>query len=291
MKKRISLIVMFWVLVFKRVLAQGNGVVSDESNYLIWIIYIVIGLLLLITYILYLVSRELKRYVLGEEIDPNQSSIQKLFQINPVSTDDDVIIDESHDGIYELDNPPPPWFMFLFYGCILFALVYFVRFSLTDYGYSQEDEYALELKEAETRSLIKPEMKGAIANIDENNVVELMDKASLDLGKSIYIQNCKICHGQGGKGLQGSGPNLTDEYWKHGGGVLNIFKTVKYGVIEKGMVPWKDNLSPIKIQQVVSYILSIQGTNPEGAKAPEGDLWVPVNDNQTADSTSVVVNP
>mgnify|MGYP003770994247 CR=1 FL=1 len=291
MKKRISLIVMFWVLVFKRVLAQGNGVVSDESNYLIWIIYIVIGLLLLITYILYLVSRELKRYVLGEEIDPNQSSIQKLFQINPVSTDDDVIIDESHDGIYELDNPPPPWFMFLFYGCILFALVYFVRFSLTDYGYSQEDEYALELKAAETRSLIKPEMKGAIANIDENNVVELMDKASLDLGKSIYIQNCKICHGQGGKGLQGSGPNLTDEYWKHGGGVLNIFKTVKYGVIEKGMVPWKDNLSPIKIQQVVSYILSIQGTNPEGAKAPEGDLWVPVNDNQTADSTSVVVNP
>lgn len=282
---------MFWVLVFKRVLAQGNGVVSDESNYLIWIIYIVIGLLLLITYILYLVSRELKRYVLGEEIDPNQSSIQKLFQINPVSTDDDVIIDESHDGIYELDNPPPPWFMFLFYGCILFALVYFVRFSLTDYGYSQEDEYALELKAAETRSLIKPEMKGAIANIDENNVVELMDKASLDLGKSIYIQNCKICHGQGGKGLQGSGPNLTDEYWKHGGGVLNIFKTVKYGVIEKGMVPWKDNLSPIKIQQVVSYILSIQGTNPEGAKAPEGDLWVPVNDNQTADSTSVVVNP
>ncbi len=291
MKKRISLIVMFWVLVFKRVLAQGNGVVSDESNYLIWIIYIVIGLLLLITYILYLVSRELKRYVLGEEIDPNQSSIQKLFQINPVSTDDDVIIDESHDGIYELDNPPPPWFMFLFYGCILFALVYFVRFSLTDYGYSQEDEYALELKAAETKSLIKPEMKGAIANIDENNVVELMDKASLDLGKSIYIQNCKICHGQGGKGLQGSGPNLTDEYWKHGGGVLNIFKTVKYGVIEKGMVPWKDNLSPIKIQQVVSYILSIQGTNPEGAKAPEGDLWVPVNDNQTADSTSVVVNP
>lgn len=282
---------MFWVLVFKRVLAQGNGVVSDESNYLIWIIYIVIGLLLLITYILYLVSRELKRYVLGEEIDPNQSSIQKLFQINPVSTDDDVIIDESHDGIYELDNPPPPWFMFLFYGCILFALVYFVRFSLTDYGYSQEDEYALELKAAETKSLIKPEMKGAIANIDENNVVELMDKASLDLGKSIYIQNCKICHGQGGKGLQGSGPNLTDEYWKHGGGVLNIFKTVKYGVIEKGMVPWKDNLSPIKIQQVVSYILSIQGTNPEGAKAPEGDLWVPVNDNQTADSTSVVVNP
>ena len=282
---------MFWVLVFKRVLAQGNGVVSDESNYLIWIIYIVIGLLLLITYILYLVSRELKRYVLGEEIDPNQSSIQKLFQINPVSTDDDVIIDESHDGIYELDNPPPPWFMFLFYGCILFALVYFVRFSLTDYGYSQEDEYALELKAAETRSLIKPEMKGAIANIDENNVVELMDKASLDLGKSIYIQNCKICHGQGGMGLQGSGPNLTDEYWKHGGGVLNIFKTVKYGVIEKGMVPWKDNLSPIKIQQVVSYILSIQGTNPEGAKAPEGDLWVPVNDNQTADSTSVVVNP
>lgn len=281
---------MFGALAFKSVFAQGNEVVNDGSKYLIWIIYLVIGLLLLITYILYLVSRELKRYVRGESVDSEQSSIQKLFQIRPTSTDGNVIIDEPHDGIYELDNPPPPWFMFLFYGCILFAVVYFIRFSLTDYGYTQEDEYALELKAAEISSLPESKTIEAIVNIDESNVVELTDAASIDLGKSIYTQNCKICHGKGGKGMQGSGPNLTDKYWKHGGGVKNVFKTVKYGVIEKGMVPWKDNLSPIKIQQVASYILSLQGTNPEGAKAPEGDLWVP-NDNSTDDSTIVVVSP
>lgn len=290
MKRKISLMLMLGVLALKSVFAQGNEVVNDGSKYLIWIIYLVVSLLLLITYILYLVSRELKRYVQGETINSEQSSIQRLFQIRPTSTDGDVIIDEPHDGIYELDNPPPPWFMFLFYGCILFAVVYFIRFSLTDYGYTQEDEYAIELKAAEIRILQESETIEAFVNIDESNVVELTDAASIDIGKSIYTQNCKICHGKGGKGMQGSGPNLTDKYWKHGGGVKNVFKTVKYGVIEKGMVPWKDNLSPIKIQQVTSYILSIQGTNPDGAKAPEGDLWVP-NDNRTDESTSVVVSP
>lgn len=283
---------MFGAIALNSVFAQSSEALNDGSKYLIWVIYVVIGLLLLITYILYLVSRELKRYVRGEEIDSRQSGIQKLFQIRPTTTDGEVIIDEPHDGIYELDNPPPPWFMFLFYGCILFAVVYFVRFSLTDYGYTQEDEYALEMKVLEEASVFESEITEAVISIDESNVVQLSDVASLDLGKSIYIQNCKICHGQGGRGMQGSGPNLTDEYWKHGGGVKNIFKTIKYGVIEKGMVPWKDNLTPIKIQQVSSYILSLQGTNPEEAKAPEGDLWVPTDDDssQTEDSANIVAN-
>lgn len=291
--KRISLMLMFGVIVINSAFAQSSEALDDGSKYLLWVIYLVVGLLLLITYILYLVSRELKRYVRGEEIDSKQSGIQKLFQIKPTSTDSDVIIDEPHDGIYELDNPPPPWFMFLFYGCILFALVYFVRFSLTDYGYSQEDEYALEMKVIEEASVLEIETTDAAKRIDESNVIQLTDVASLNLGKSIFIQNCKICHGKGGKGMQGSGPNLTDEYWKHGGGVKNVFKTIKYGVIEKGMVPWKDNLTPIKIQQVSSYIMSVQGTSPEGAKEPEGDLWVPNEDasNQGEDSTAVVANP
>ena len=87
--------------------------------------------------------------------------------------------------------------------------------------------------------------------------------------------------------MAGSRPNLTDKYWKHGGGAQNIFKTIKYGVIEKGMAPWKETLTPKKMQDVVSYIISLEGSNPEGAKEPEGDLWEETEQTEEpTDSTS-----
>jgi len=247
------------------------------STSLLWIFYFVLGLLLLITFTLYLVSKELKRFVLNKneteetKMWDSRSSWEKVFQLKPVGTDSDTLINEPHDGIYELDNPPPPWFMFLFYGCIVIAAIYFVRFNVTDYGYTQEDEYIAEVQAAEVKqlaNLVKEDQ-----TIDENNVVESIELADIEAGKMVYIQNCKVCHDEGGKG--NTGPNLTDEYWKHGGETKAIFKTIKYGVIEKGMRAWGDDLSPKKIQQVISYIITLRGTNPPGAKAPEGDKWVP----------------
>ena len=276
MKNKISL-TSIAVLGTLGVFAQGSEPAASGglSSPLLWIIYLVVGLLLLITYVLYLISRELKRYFRGDshteeaKMWDNRSSWEKIFQIKPVGTDKDTLIDEPHDGIYELDNPPPPWFMFLFYGCIVIAAIYFVRFSMSDYGYTQEDEYVAEMKAAEVKQMANVSEEDL--NIDENNVVALSDASALASGKKLYIQNCKVCHAGGGKGL--TGPNLTDEYWKHGGGAKNIFKTIKYGVVEKGMASWKETLNPKKMQEVTSYILSLQGTNPEGAKGPEGEKW------------------
>lgn len=292
MKNKISLTII-GVLSTLGVFAQGTEAAHSGglSEPLLWIIYLVLGLLLLVTYILYLVSRELKRYVRGEnnteeaKMWDNRSSWEKIFQLKPVGTDKDTMIDEPHDGIYELDNPPPPWFMFLFYGCIVFAVFYLGRFMFTDYGYTQEDEYIAEITASEKK--LSENVDEEALMVDENNVVALTESAALSSGKKIYNQNCKVCHGDVGKGMKGSGPNLTDEYWKHGGGVKNIFKTIKYGVIEKGMMSWKDNLNPQKMQEVTSYIMSLQGTNPDGAKDPEGDKWVPTEETEApADSTA-----
>lgn len=253
--------------------AAPQGGLSDP---LLWIIYIVVGLLLIVTYLLYLVTLNLKKFAKGElqseeqKMYDSRSSWEKIFQLKPIATDKETIIDEAHDGIYELDNPPPPWFMFLFYGTILFAVVYFVRFSVLKSGPTQEEEYIAEIQqvEAQQASLLAAED----LNVYESNVTLLADAADIEAGKKIYVQNCKVCHDEGGRG--NTGPNLTDEFWKHGGGITNVFKTIKYGVVEKGMRSWKDDLNPKMIQQVSSYILSLQGTNPEGAKAPEGDKWV-----------------
>ena len=176
--------------------------------------------------------------------------------------------------------------MFLFYGCVVIAVIYMGRFLLSDYGYTQEDEYIAEVQAAEAQQ--NANVASEDLNIDESNIVALTEASALGAGKKIYIQNCKVCHGDGGKGMTGSGPNLTDEYWKHGGGAQNVFKTIKYGVIEKGMASWKETLNPKKMQEVTSYILSLAGTNPEGAKAPEGEKWVPKESANAAlaDSTS-----
>ena len=292
MKSKISLTTIS-VLATLGVFGQTTEVAGSTglSSPLLWIIYFVIGLLLLITYILYLVSKELKRYVRGEndtvegKMWDSRSSWEKIFQLKPVGTDKDTMIDEPHDGIYELDNPPPPWFMFLFYSCIAFAVIYTGRFLFTDMGYTQEEEYVAEMQAAEAKQ--KASVSEEDLNIDESNVVALADASAISSGKKLFVQNCKVCHGDGAKGMAGSGPNLTDKYWKHGGGAQNIFKTIKYGVIEKGMAPWKETLTPKKMQDVVSYIISLEGSNPEGAKEPEGDLWEETEQTEEpTDSTS-----
>ena len=117
------------------------------------------------------------------------------------------------------------------------------------------------------------------AMIDEESVKFVDDAGSLSSGKEIFIKNCAACHGQEGQGLVG--PNFTDDYWIHGGGIKNIFMTIKYGVPSKGMISWQTQLNPTEMQEVGSYIMTLRGTDPPNQKAPEGDLWV-----EASDSTS-----
>lgn len=121
--------------------------------------------------------------------------------------------------------------------------------------------------------------------VNEENVTALTDPAEIAEGKNIFLTNCATCHGKEGQG--GAGPNLTDDYWLHGGGIKNVFKTIKYGVPQKGMIAWETQLSPKQIQQVASYILTLRGTNPPGAKEPQGELWKEENISTNADTTLI----
>lgn len=181
----------------------------------------------------------------------------------------DIMIDHPHDGIFELDNRLPPWWVSMFYITIVFAFGYMAYYH---YIYPEKTQLA-EYKEAVKKGeILKAEVAERQANlVNENTVAALTDAASLDLGKGIFIGKCAACHGTKGEG--GVGPNMTDEFWLHGGGIKNVFKTIVHGVPDKGMIAWQGQLSPSEIQSVSSYILTLEGTNPPNPKAPQGEKY------------------
>ena len=191
---------------------------------------------------------------------------QKVLSLRPLSEEKDIVIEHDFDGIKELDNPPPGWSMYLFYGTIIFAVVYLLNFHVFKLGKSQEDEYIAEMEQAEAA---KEAFLAQSANrVDENTVTYSNDPAVISAGQAIFEKNCVACHGDKGQGTVG--PNLTDDYWLHGGTVKSIFKTIKYGVPDKGMISWEKQLTPKEIAELASYIKSLRGTNPAGAKEPQG---------------------
>lgn len=206
--------------------------------------------------------------------------MHKLTASVPVSKEKDVLLDHNYDGIRELDNSLPPWWLYGFYITIAFAFLYMLHYHVSGTGKLQLDEYKEELVLAEQERLERQKLNAE--NITEDNVIALTDREGLNSGKDIYIKNCSPCHLANGGGQVG--PNLTDEYWIHGGGIKNIFKTVLYGVPNKGMISWKAQLSPKQIQQVSSYVMSLHGSNPVGAKEPQGEKWV---EQISADTLSV----
>ena len=195
------------------------------------------------------------------------SLFERILQIKPTYTDMDVAMGHDYDGIEELDNPAPPWFMFLFYGSILAAIVYFSVYILGS-GLTQEQEYIAELDQAKIDHIAY--LEEAQDLVDETNVTFNSDPAFITAGEAIYKEKCVACHLDDGGGS--IGPNLTDKNWIHGGGIKEVFSTIKYGVTAKGMQSWK-NLGAEKMHQVSSYVLSLQGTTPANPKAPEGEVW------------------
>lgn len=196
--------------------------------------------------------------------------MQKLTRSQPVENNDFLLLEHNYDGIRELDNNLPPWWLYLFYGGILFGAIYLVRYEILGAD-DQETEYRKEVAQAEIE--IAEYKKTAPDQMDESKVVALTDAESLAKGKTIFDTNCIACHRADGGGQ--IGPNLTDAYWIFGGDVKNLFHTITNGGRDgKGMVAWNAMLKPTEIQQVASYILTLQGTKPANAKAAEGDLWV-----------------
>lgn len=190
----------------------------------------------------------------------------KLLSLKPMSEEKELIMEHEYDGIQELDNPIPAWFSYLFYGTIAFAASYLLIYHVFGVGQLQYDEYKTEMAQAE---IAKKEYLSKQANrVDENTVKLVKDPAVLADGQAIFKQNCMPCHGEHAEGKVG--PNLTDDYWLHGGRINDLFKTIKYGVLAKGMPTWEKQLSPKQISDVANYVKSLHGTNPPNPKEPQG---------------------
>ena len=179
------------------------------------------------------------------------------------------LLDHNYDGIMELDNDLPPWWLYMFYGTIIAAVFYSVAF----FGmgkFNQQDELNEEYAIAEKQ--IEKYKKANGPGIDESSVVLAVDAAQIADGKETYAKNCIACHAANGGG--GVGPNFTDNSWIHGNTINDLFKVIKYGVPEKGMIPWESQLNPEQMQNVASYILTeFKDKNVDGGKDAQGDKY------------------
>ena len=199
-----------------------------------------------------------------------KNTYKKLAGAKPIEEESEIILDHNYDGIKELDNNLPPWWVWSFYICIVFAVVYLLRYEVFD-GPDQIAELETELAQAKLD--IEEYKKTAKDLVDVNTVVLLTESSDLEAGKTIWMANCVACHMADGGG--GIGPNMTDNYWILGGGIKNIFSTISEGGRDgKGMIAWKTQLKPSQMAQVASYLLTFQGTTPANPKAAEGDIWV-----------------
>lgn len=249
------------------------------ENPLVWLALIGFVMVVIMKEMVNLIAQkkadELQREKEGiEPEEPNawfKKLLKKWTRSKAVEEEGEIILDHNYDGIKELDNTLPPWWVYMFYLTILFAAVYLVRYEVLD-GDDQETEYRKEVAAAESK-LREFENKNPVPAFDESAMVVLTDEGSLKRGRALFNLNCVSCHKKDGGGI--IGPNLTDEYWILGGGLQNVYKTISEGGRPgKGMEAWKKTIrNPLDRQKLASYVLSLQGTSPPNAKKAEGEIW------------------
>lgn len=205
-----------------------------------------------------------------------------------IKDEESIILDHNYDGIRELDNHLPPWWTYLFYATVVFSIFYVIFYHVTDTFPSQEKEYEIEMAEAAAMAemrLAASQAAGTVFNVDDLELTT--DTEVLASGAKIFGQQCAVCHKADAGGL--IGPNLTDDYWLHGGDIKSLYKTISEGVPGTTMIPWKASISADDMAALANYIKSIRGTNPPGAKAPEGELFEEGTDSEAA--TESKANP
>jgi len=211
----------------------------------------------------------------------------RFNKLRPVSQEAELDLGHEYDGIRELNNRLPPWWLYGFYVTILFAAIYLWRFHVSHTGPSSKEEYERSVARAEAR--IQEHLKQKGEAVDENSVTVLTEANDLDQGRLIYMKSCATCHKDNGAG--DVGPNLTDDYWIHGNDIKSVFKVIRYGI--NAMPQWQNTYSNKQIAQVASYIKTLHGTNPPNAKPPQGVLQkeepAPVADSATA-GNKIVMN-
>lgn len=281
-----------------------GGLDASTFYVLITVLFIELGIIIaLLINIKFLLKKEKQRAavvtkeeeaITAEEKANKLSWWDKINKLRPVSQEAELDLGHDYDGIRELNNRLPPWWLYGFYATIIFAGIYLWRFHVSHNGPSSKQEYESAIARAEIK--VQEYLKKKGEAVDENTVTLLTSADDIAAGKAIFTDpsKCPACHNPDGGG-NAVGPNLTDEYWLYGGSIKNIFKTIKYGT-SKGMRSWKDDLSAKQIAQLASYVKSLQGTKPANPREPQGELYKeetapakPSADSVT-DSKKVVMN-
>ena len=205
----------------------------------------------------------------------------KINSFRSMNEEKDIDLGHDYDNIRELDNKLPPWWLWGFYLTIVFAGIYLWRYHVSHSAPLSHEELQIQLAKAEEEKAFRLQRSGG--GVDENTVTMLTAAADIEAGKKLFTTSCAPCHAPDGGGIVG--PNLTDDYWLHGGSVKDIFKSIKYGIPDKGMQPWKGQFSPAQLAQLASYIKSIKGNKVANPKEPQGDLFK--DDPATSDTTKL----
>ncbi len=260
--------------------SSTSGFTGSITTEALWASLCVIGMEVLVIAYLYGMIRRFSGMKAASKASARWAKIWASFQKStPIEHEGDIDLGHNYDGIRELDNPTPPWWRWAFVGTMLFGVVYMYRYHIAKTAPLQIEELKIAIAKGEADK--KAYLATAKNAIDESNVV-MLEGGELSAGAAIFQKNCVACHGAAGGG-NAIGPNLTDEYWLHGGGIVDIFKTVKYGWPEKGMQSWQDMLSSYEMAQVSSYVKSLKGSNPPNGKEPQGEIW---NDAGAEEATS-----
>ncbi len=250
-----------------------------DAEMLRWVLYVFIGIEIVVIFLFAKLIRfftGIEAFQKAKRVDKSSPSVfdlgsiwTKMNRFQPIEEEASIDTGHSYDGIRELNNVTPPWFIAGFALSILFAGVYLWRYHIAESAPLQIEEYNIAVAEAKVKQ--DEYLKTQANNVDETSVV-MLDADGIAAGQALFANNCVACHGSVGQGAS-VGPNLSDNYWIHSGGIKNIFKSIKYGWQEKGMKSWKEDFSANQIAQLSSYIMSLKGSNPPGAKEPQGELY------------------
>lgn len=253
------------------------------SSTTFWTLSTVLGLELLVVLLMVIFIRGLWKSIHPSVVNNVSESVVKqswlvrnwnildkkfLTRAVPLEKEADMLLDHDYDGIKELDNALPPWWKYGFYITIFIGVLYLLKYEVWHNGPNPTEEYTSEMSSAKEQ--VETYLASMKNNVDEKTVT-MSDATGIAAGQLTFSKTCVPCHGAKGEG--GVGPNLTDEYWLHGGSIADLFKTIKYGYPDKGMQAWQSTYSPIQMQELASYIKTLKGTNPPNAKAPQGDLF------------------
>lgn len=233
--------------------SQGPKVVNLDEKFL-WELRIISFFLIAILLLL------LNIFILLKVKDPSTLTLKYILGHFVGKDSPDPVMHHTYDGIQELDNPMPAWLRWTFYGSIVFAFVYLLHYQFLRTGPSSRQEYEIEMAAA------AEQFKDV--ELPDDAIIAITDPGRLQFAAGVFKENCATCHGDKLQGL--TGPNLTDAYWLHGGDIKEVYHTITEGVPGKTMISWKRLLPSQDRLALASYVLSLQGSNPAGAKDPEG---------------------